>query len=560
MKGKRLRWKYIAAAGALLVVGIIVWRARHSSADDPIIRTATVKRGIVTSSVSGNGVLQPITTVQVKSNVGGSIVKLAVDEGDYVKEGQLIARIDPSDTLTSLLQAEADLSSANAKVAQTKQASILQQLQTSSSVAGAEQSLEVAKQRLAQAAQQAAIQPKLTVEAVKLAESSLASAEATLSQTKTALVPQKLVAAQAAYDQAKATYDQADLDVKRQRALLEKGFVSKSQVDASEQQFSVAKAQLDSAKKKSDTVQGEADQDLNNAQAKADQATASRETALANRVQNALKLEDLAAAKAAVKQATATLAAAKALAYQNQMKGEDIAQAQAQLRKSQAADKNAHTQLGYTTVVAPRSGVVVKKYVDEGSIITAGRSAIGGGAGAGIAIVDIADTSKMWVVVNVDETDIAKIEMGQEVDVGVDAYPDELFTGKVIKVAPQAIVDQNVTTVPVTVELEDADARLKPTMNATCDFITERKKDVLYVPSEAIKETDSGVTVTVMDHGKQVERKVKVGIVGNDSTEILSGLRDGETVVTAIVEPTQTTATPAQSSSASSKRRGPPMF
>jgi hypothetical protein len=82
-------------------------------------------------------------------------------------------------------------------------------------------------------------------------------------------------------------------------------------------------------------------------------------------------------------------------------------------------------------------------------------------------------------------------------------------------------------------------------MNATCEFITARKKDVLCVPNEAIKENNAGQYVTVLAQGNQVVRPVSTGVVGNDYTEILSGVKEGETVVTAIVQPTTTTAAPA---------------
>jgi len=553
MKSRKLRWKYIAPAVVLIAVFVLVL-ARRNGGDAPTIRTAVVKRGTVTASVSGNGIMQPYKTVEVKSNVGGQVVKLFVDEGDFVKGGQLIARIDPSDSVTNLEQAEADLASANAKVAQTKQQSSLQQIQTVTGVESAQQALEASRQRLAQADQQARIQPKLTAEAIKQAKSSLGSAQATLQQTKTALVPQKLSSAKALYDQANATFDQSEREVKRQRALLGKGFVSQSQVDSAEQQYSVAKAQLESAKSKFDTIKDEADQDLNNAEAKAAQATAAYETALANRVQDSLKQQDLAAARAAYKQTVAALATAKANAYQDQMRREDILQARAQLKRAEASEKNARTQLGYTTIVAPTTGVVVKKYVEEGSIVTAGRSSFAG-SGSGVTIVDIADVSRMRVVVNVDETDIARIRLGQDVDVSFDAYPDELFVAEVIKIAPEAIMDQNVTTIPVTVELDYADRRLKPEMNATCDFVTVRKKNVLYVPNEAVKETDKGMVVTVMENGKQVERKVRIGEVGNDYTEITSGLREGETVVTAVIQPAEPNQQ-AQPSSSDGRSRG----
>jgi HlyD family secretion protein len=225
------------------------------------------------------------------------------------------------------------------------------------------------------------------------------------------------------------------------------------------------------------------------------------------------------------------------------MKQEDIVQAMAQLQRAKASEQNAQKQVAYTRIIAPRAGVVVKKYVDPGSIVSAGKSSFAG-SGTGVGLVDIADISRMWAMVNVDETDIAQIENGQEVDITADAYPDELFTGKVIKIAPQAVVDQSVTSVPVTIELDAPDKRLRPNMNVTCEFITGRATNVLMVPNEAVKESDDGATVTVMEKGKLVTRLVEAGLVGPDNTEIKSGLSEGDKVVTATIGKTKITAPP----------------
>lgn len=146
----------------------------------------------------------------------------------------------------------------------------------------------------------------------------------------------------------------------------------------------------------------------------------------------------------------------------------------------------------------------------------------------------------MFVLASVDETDIAQVEVGQQVDITLDAYPDELFEGVVVKIDPQTVVEQNVTTIPVTVEIENPDARLKPGMNATCNFIVDRKDNVLVVPTEAVKDEDGRFTVTVIKNGKQTERRVEVGLEGDQYTEILSGLKEGEEVVTSVIEPTVT--------------------
>ncbi len=554
---KKPRWVKYAVAAAIVIAVVLVIALRKPGGSAPMVRTASVERGTVTLSVSANGTLKPFSTVEVKSNVGGQIVELAVDEGDVVSAGQLIARIDPSDSESNLLQSTADLNSAQARVQQTIEGLDLQNVQTATGIVSAQKALETERKRLEQAASQAKAQPELTQAAIKQAESNLAQAQSALKQIKTASVPQKLSSAQAAYDQAKAAFDRARNDLERKRALLDKGFVSKSQVDTANEQYSSASAQLDSARSKLETIRSETDQDIIAAEARVAQAQAALETARTNRVQDSLRQQDLAAARAAVEQARAALDSARAGSHSVKMKKEDVTQARAQLARAQAAADNARIQLGYTTIVAPSSGVVVKKYVEKGSMVTAGKSAFAG-SGSGVTVVDIADINRMVVEVNVDEADISQIRTGQNVDVSVDAYPDDRFQGKVTKIAPQAVMDQNVTTVPVTVEITKPDRRLKPEMNATCEFIVARKSNVLLVPGDAVSEGRDGPTVNVVRQGKQEPRRVQIGIVGTSKTEIVGGLSEGEVVVTAVIEPTSTTATPAPGRGPG--RGGPPPF
>ncbi|MEI6519287.1 MAG: efflux RND transporter periplasmic adaptor subunit [bacterium] len=680
MVTKRKPTGWIILAIVLIAGGFFAYK--QMNVKKPVtIKTAQVKRGTITSSISSTGTLQPITTVEVKSNAGGTIIELAVDEGDYVKAGQLIAKIDPSDTMTTLEQSQADYDGAVAKIDQAQKNKTLQKLQsdqsiisaqqavasantklsqaidqsklqpqlTDNSIKQAEQSLLSAKTKLAQAVEQAKlqpqltdnsikqaeqsllaakaklsqaqdtadIQPKLTAAAIDQAQSSLDSSKATLNQLTNSLIPQQISSAQANFNSAKVSLTNADNDLKRQKALLDKGYVAKSTVDDSEGKYESAKAQYDIAKSKLDTVKDQTNDDLQNAKLKVKQAESQLLNAQINKAQDKLKLQDLESAKASVAQAETTLKNARdnrsqdvlrnkdvdvaqnavdqavinlknardnsvqdklknkdvdaaraalkqaqsnldtaiANKLQESIKAGDIIQAKSSLSRAKASVTNATTQLGYTTITAPRDGVVVKKYVEVGSIVTGGRSS-NIGSGSGVSIVDIADVSKMQILANIDETDIARIEIGQDVDVTIDAYPDELFDGKVVKIAPQAIVDQSVTSVPVTVQMNIADKRLKPAMNATCDFVIERKKDVLYVPAEAIKEADDGVTVSMQVDGQIVTRKITIGLTGSTDIEVTSGLKEGESVITSIIDPNvKKTTTPA-----TNRNAGPRMF
>src|SRR5204862_5179578 len=118
------------------------------------------------------------------------------------------------------------------------------------------------------------------------------------------------------------------------------------------------------------------------------------------------------------------------------------------------------------------------------------------------ALIQIGDTSRLWVVCDVDETDIGQVQTGQKVTVKVDAYPSMLIEGKVIRIDPQAKIDQNVTMIPVTVEINLPDNRFKPGMNAECEFVVAEAKDVLTVPNEALRESEGSYRVQKLVNGR----------------------------------------------------------
>ena len=185
----------------------------------------------------------------------------------------------------------------------------------------------------------------------------------------------------------------------------------------------------------------------------------------------------------------------------------------------------------------------------------------------------IGDVTRMYVQATVDETDLASVDVGQNVDVSFDAYPGIPFQGKVARIDPQAVVNQNVTQFDVRVEIDNSSPTfrlLKPGMNATCDFIADQKDGVLCVPNEAVQTDDAGSYVQVATGGKpapadptlgtaadpntlvgvKLERRdVQVGLAGDDATEITSGLKAGEKVVTQTIAPAAPAAAPAGGSS-----------
>jgi HlyD family secretion protein len=691
----------------LAVLGGIGWGAwylmeQKTKKPPPTYKTTEVERGEVMDYVSADGTLLPFTTVDVKSKAGGRVDVLAVDVGTRVKAGQLIAKIDPTDSRAAYDTASADLEASNAKVSQaqtsllyqesmlgpqiaqarsalenararklqaqeslryqkavfeaqvneskkkleTAQVSVKQaetalalQVETQRSVmAEAENALRTAKTRLEQAKLQAAAQPTLTDASIAEAETAVKAAQEELSLLRDITYPQEKAQIDATVRQLRSNLDLAQSNLKRHKDLYGQGFIPRNTLESSQNAYDRAQADFDAAEEKERQFESQFRSRIRSAELKREQALASLRMAKANAVQNSLKDQDVQAAQAAYDQATAsyqyaqarkseitmkeqavqnaqaamrqaeaslrtTLAGEKQIAvlkaevkaaekaenqakdalqlalsgrFQIPMKAADIQTARASVARSKATLANTKITYDSTIILAPRTGVILKKYVEQGTIISSGMSSVT----QGTAIVQLGDVSKMFVDAQVDESDVRGVKPGQPVKITIDAYPDEDFEGKVDRIYPAAELVQNVNVVHVWVKvlhLERYGGRLKPGMSGTCYFILERKENVLKVPREAVKlqldekkEDAKGSAmadgrkserndkngkgrkgkkslkgkrdgreryyVQLLENEKPVDVPVRTGIWGVEDVEIVSGLKEGDTVIVAVYE------------------------
>jgi HlyD family secretion protein len=142
-------------------------------------------------------------------------------------------------------------------------------------------------------------------------------------------------------------------------------------------------------------------------------------------------------------------------------------------------------------------------------------------------------------VANVAEANIAQIAIGQEVTIQVDAYPDKKFSGRVVSISPQAIVNQNVTSFEVKAEITSKDKQLlRSGMNASLEFKAGQLKDVLVVPTVAIVRQQGGTGVFVKTNQSEtpVFTTIETGITVDDKTEIKSGLTGEEKIFVSFPE------------------------
>lgn len=179
---------------------------------------------------------------------------------------------------------------------------------------------------------------------------------------------------------------------------------------------------------------------------------------------------------------------------------------------------------------APFSGMVSKIYVEKGEIV------VGETVSGSKAILRLIDTSRLFAEVAADEVDIAQVRSGERAEVTIDAYPDEIFPGNVVYVAPETTTSQGLVVVEVKIELAKADPRLKPGFTASADIIVGEAKNVLFLPVEAVSETERGNFVMVSKESSPTPRKVTLGISDETNVEIKAGLEEGEAVISSGLE------------------------
>lgn len=224
----------------------------------------------------------------------------------------------------------------------------------------------------------------------------------------------------------------------------------------------------------------------------------------------------------------------------------------ASISQAQASLQTSLTNLGYTKIIAPVDGTIIKRAIDVGQPVAASFQAP--------ELFTIAqDLKEMQIEVNVSEADIGKVKEGQEVEYTLDGYPDETFHGQVTQVRLDSTTTSNVVTYTVIVSVKNDDLTLKPGMTANVSIITNKSENVLCVPNIALKYTPdaSGQRykeqgIWILQKNNQPERIIiKEGASDDSNTEIISKkLKEGDAVIIG--------STGGKTKSISTKRRGGP--
>jgi HlyD family secretion protein len=327
----------------------------------------------------------------------------------------------------------------------------------------------------------------------------------------------------------------AQLDPEDEKRLVERAEVA---LAVSQARLAQSKLNLQISERDLGTERTRAEASLKSTEAKIQETTAKLERVKQLLDKKMASREEFDIIQAANAQAVADLESARARIedlktreVQIASKRHDIEIAKAQVESDKLSLSDARQRLEDTTMLAPIDGVVAERNVQVGQIIASGINNVGGGT----TLMKLADLSRIYVLVSVDESDIGMIDVGQKARITVDSYPNEVFSGRIIRVAIKGLNSSNVVTFEVKVEVEGENRQLlKPEMTANVSILAAEKNNVLLIPVVVIKrkKLEHYVTVKSKD-GSTEERLVKTGISDGEFMEITSGLSEGEKIVVA---------------------------
>ncbi|MCK5503608.1 MAG: efflux RND transporter periplasmic adaptor subunit, partial [Thermodesulfovibrionia bacterium] len=219
-----------------------------------------------------------------------------------------------------------------------------------------------------------------------------------------------------------------------------------------------------------------------------------------------------------------------------EMAGSDVRIAEAEVIRSNETLKEAKDRLQDTEIKAPLTGTILNKYVVEGQVIASTTSSVS----EGTLLFTMADLNRIYVRAMVDETDIGKIKPGQKATITVDAYQGKVFNGLVLRVAPKGRVESTITVFDAIIEVSDQDkAMLKPVMTANVELLFGLRKNVLLVPSEAVRTKGEETGIYRLFNEQPLWTPVSVGASDGILTEVHDGINEGEVIVISRVESTE---------------------
>jgi HlyD family secretion protein len=466
-------WIIVGAVVPVIVVGIVGWQrstAGNGAAQVSEEGAAVVQRGTLEVTVNATGSLAPAAEVLLAFSSGGRVLEVLVEEGEQVEAGQPLVRLEADELELQVAQAEAVLTAAEAQLAQL------------------------------------VVPPR--PEEVAMYEANLRASQA---QVSAAVANREQLTAGANAGQIAAAEAQVASTTAQQ----------KSAEDMHERTLTCREVNLpDGTKKTICPALGVPEEQARYSLQAADASLAAAQAQLDGLLDGA----DEDAVRAA--QGNVWAAAAQRDATQAQLEmllvgatKEQIQTAQAAVDEARIALEQAQLWLEKATLAAPMAGTVSYLGVEPGEIVN-----------ANYPVVMLSALTALEVEINLDETDVTSVAVGQEAQLSMDAFPDAELAGKVVHIAPAAEVESGVVLFPVTIRLKPTDVPMRAGMTVDVTITTLSQEDALIVPLRAIETEGERAYVQRLVQGEFERVEVTLGLRTDAEIEITGGLAEGDVV------------------------------
>ncbi len=533
-------------------------QGRGKKEDAAAKRVEVVRSGDFQKLISATGNLEALIDVEVKANVAGEIIELYVDDGHYVEKDQVLLKIDPEQYLEERKQAEADVDAAKAQLMQSQLNIILKTEELESARQQAEDNVKIAASNLkttlaSSQTQITSLETDIQTTLNQLAQDNIALDQATIELNRAEI---RFAELETELESIKVDRANAESEWNRNKELFEKKLVSKKSLEEAESRYASADSQYKTAEQRL-----KSQEQTVNSQKK---TIATRETAIANRkltkTYQDLNLQELRKMREAEEEEkrlqlqisrTRLTEILETLENEKTVTKQGAVSAEANLLRRRSSLKNQEEQLEWTVIKAPMAGTVTLLEIEEGEIVTSGRSAFSQSP----PLMTIADLSKMVVKTYINEVDMERLRMDQQANIKVDAYKNKIYEGRVAEISPSGEERDNIITFEVMVEVVGSPSELRPGMSADVDVVTYEEKDVLMLPIDAVQDETSaiataqvGAAADAFKTDQAVELKTLTGKSFNGKITSISGdrltisldssqrgLRDGERTFTLLV-------------------------
>lgn len=564
LKKSSVRWRSLllltaaAAGGGMALVRSEIVRGQSPLAPAapapaevsqlPEVATRVVAAGALDRAIRVTGTLKSSEVVKVSTKAAGLVQQIYAEEGDRVRAGQLLARIDDrelqaqrSRALSSVRAARANVESAEAsarvaraKLSQAGTTKTVKDASAESQYHQAQQELAAAQSRLAQAKATAGIEDTQSETRVAAARSALQSAKERLKALQEGSRRQETAQAQAAVQQAQAQMQKHKSMFLRRRQLLAEGYLSREEAENSQRDYEVALANLNAAKQQLDLVQeGPRSEEVRVGEEGVRQAEASLRDAEANRARRSISNEDIVAAEAQVRQAQAAVSAAKAGLGQREISSEEIrsaraavsqaeaavSQARAAVGQAQAEVRNLDAQISQTRIYSPVNAVISERKAHVGESVSAMNS----------DLMTLVASDSVYLEATAPETSLPYLKKGAPAAVTLDAAPGRTFPGSIREIIP--VSGSESRTVRLRIGVPGSHTGVVGGF-ARATIQGGAQTPVVTVPRAALVSDQGQDYVFVLQEGKVQRRSVQVGLNSGRAIEVRQGLRIGEEIVT----------------------------